>query len=137
MNKRKRVITNQKRELQSAGYEISAERAIRAHTNPQDETLDHIVAKTVAAKVCFESGFCVDSEVAIRDYQADILAYGLEDRRPFVIELETDCDEHTETTKVNQYVDYQTVHECYVIDLDSAPNAPDELFNHIKDKVGL
>jgi len=104
--------------------------------NGGSETLHHVVAKSVAAKVCIDAGYRVRSEVECINGEADILAFGLEDRRPIVIELERDFEIEVQQKKLEQY-NVGDVSEVWVIDLDEAPSHPDSLYEHIAEQVGL
>lgn len=135
-SKRTSEIYSQKNRLNHQGWNIDSVRS-SVEFNGGSETLHHRIAKTVAASVCIDSGYRVASECCTdQGDEADILAYGLEDRRPVVIELENGLTEDVETRKRKQY-SVGDVRECYIIDLDAAPSDPDDLYTHIAEQTGL
>lgn len=135
-DRRTKEIYRQKSRLEYQGWDIDGvENCVRF--NGGSETLYHVTAKCVAAKVCIDAGYRVASEVETDDgAEADILAYGLEDRRPIVIELENSLTDEVAELKREQY-DVGDVREIFVIDLDSAPSHPDSLYQHIGEQTGL
>ncbi len=135
-SKRQSEIYRQKSRLEYQGWDIGGVTS-SVEFNGGSETLHHRVAKTVAASVCIDAGYRVASEVETdQGDEADILAYGLEDRRPIVIELERDFDIEVQQKKLEQY-NVGDVAEVWVIDLDEAPSHPNSLYEHIAEQVGL
>ncbi len=137
MSKRQSTIYNQKNRLNHQGWNIEdTTNAVRF--NGGSETLHHVTSKCVAAKVAIDAGYRVASEVELDDGsgECDILAYGLEDRHPIVIELERDFDIEVQEKKLEQY-NVGDVAEVWVIDLDEAPSHPDSLYEHIAEQTGL
>ena len=138
MSKREQVIYEQYRELRTNGWGIT-DTGSYIKPNSGSESLPHLVAKTAAAKVCIDQGFTVASEVenAHNGKEADILAYGLEGRKPIAIELENSLDEETKDRKLRHY-HIQPVSEVYVIDLDEwTNNDPEWLYEYIQEVTGL
>ncbi len=135
MSKREQVIYKQFKRLNHQGWNIK-HKGNHVHFNGGSETTHHRVAKTVAASVCIDEGYRVASEVECPEGEADILAYGLEDRYPIVIELENDLSERVAKQKRRQY-DVGDIREIYIIDLDNAPDDPDKLYEHIQETTGL
>ncbi|ELY91439.1 hypothetical protein [Natrialba taiwanensis] len=135
MSKRTKTIYRQYQRLNHQGWEIDGvENCVKF--NGGSETTAHRVAKTVAASVCIDVGYRVRSEVECPSGDADILAFGLEDRRPIVVELENDLSEDVAERKREQY-NVGDVSEVWIIDLDNAPVMPDELYTHIAYETGL
>jgi len=134
-SKRQSEIYRQKNRLNHQGWNIEdTTNAVRF--NGGSETLHHVTSKCVAAKVAIDAGYRVQSEVECPNGEADILAFGLEDRYPIVIELERDFDIEVQQKKLEQY-NVGDVAEVWVIDLDEAPSHPDSLYEHIAEQVGL
>ena len=136
MSKRDKEIYTQYRELNRAGWEIPNTHEILCRGNGGSESLSHVVAKTVAAKVCINAGYRVSSEVENQQGEADILAYGHESRNPIVIELENGLTDEVKSKKLSQYL-VGPVREVYVIDLDDSPSDPESLAGHIQEVTGL
>jgi hypothetical protein len=136
MTKRQSEIYRQKNRLNHQGWNIEdTTNALRF--NGGSETLNHVTSKCVAAKVAIDAGYRVQSEVQTENGdECDILAFGLEDRRPVVIELENGLTEGVAERKRRQYT-IGDVRECYIIDLDNAPSHPDSLYEHIAEQTGL
>jgi len=135
-DKRTSEIYRQKSRLEYQGWDIGGVTS-SVEFNGGSETLHHRVAKTVAASVCIDAGYRVRSEVVTEaGDEADILAFGLEDRRPIVVELENSLTNEVAAIKREQYT-IGDVRETYIIDLDDAPSHPDSLYEHIAEQVGL
>lgn len=136
MSKRQSEIYRQKNRLNHQGWEIDGvENTI--HPNSGSESLHHLLAKSTAAKVCIDAGYRVASEVTTKNGdEADILAFGLEGRKPVVIEVENGLSEDVAQSKRRQY-NIGDISEVWIIDLDSAPSTPDALYEHIAEQTGL
>ena len=137
MSKREKTVYTEYRELNNSGWSIQNTNPVLCRSNGGSETLDHAVAKTVAGKVLENAGYRVQSEAPTKQgKEADILGFGHESRNPVVIELERSTSESVEEKKRKQYLK-GSVREVWVIDLDSAPSDPSELFDHISEVTGL
>ena len=138
MSKREKEIYKQYRELNNNGWHVPNTQEILCRANGGSETLKHRVAKTVAASFLCDVGYRVHSEVETDDgHEADVLGYGLEDRKPVVIELENGLTDSVKDRKLNQYLK-GPVSEVFVIDLDNwENNDPEWLYEYIKDVTGL
>jgi len=136
MTKQKQIRYKERRALQQSGFELDGVRTIRLHRNPVDETVEHVQAKAIAAKVCATEGYAVDSEVAIGQHVADIVAYGHETRKPVVVELSHRNDE--ESTESNLQAFHKgPVREVYTISVESLPTEPHEQAEAIRQELGL
>ena len=126
----------ERKALQARGYEIDGKRCIRMHTNPQDETLKHLIAKAVTAHVCANVGYFVDSEVSFGSRQIDVLAYGHEHRKPLVVELETNLtDEKRQANLKNYYTD--SLKDVYSLDVSELPDDIQHMSHSISEQLGL
>lgn len=132
MNKRQNDAWKQGKDLESAGYDIQGRRCVRMHKNPTDETLEHKLAKMSAAHVLVSEGYRVDSEVELSSGPvADLLAYGLEDRKPIVVELESNCTTSLKRENAEKYAK-GIVRDCMTIDLAELPSDDEERVEHIR-----
>lgn len=136
MSRRQSEIYKQKSRLEYQGWELKGtENCIRP--NSGSEKLSHLLAKSTAAKVAIDAGYRVQSEVVTKNGdECDILAFGLEGRKPIVIEVENDCTDETVQKKQEQYKT-PDIREVFVISLDEAPADPDELYEYIQEQTGL
>lgn len=136
MTARDHEVYNQYRALQDSGWRVE-NTASSVRFNDGSETLRHRVAKMVAASVCIDAGYRVRSEVETSaGNEADVLAFGLHDRRPIAIELENDVDAETVEGKLDAF-NVGPVREVFVADLDEAPEEPEALYDHIAAQTGL
>lgn len=136
-SKREHTQHTQLRELQSAGYDISDKRAVRLHTNPVDETDRHSHAKMACAKVLAEAGYFIDSEVTHDSgVIADLIAYGLDERNPIVVELESEYDEQVKQDNLSLY-QYGPIREVYTFDVQAFPKNIDPMKDKAKELLGL
>jgi len=137
MTKAKQERIEQYRELKRNGWQIEDS---SSYIKPNDgsESLSHLVAKSVAAKVCIDAGYTVASEVVnYNGKEADIVAYGHENRRPIVVELENGLTDETKDRKLRHY-HVAPVREVYVIDLGRFDVMDTrELYDHISEVTGL
>ena len=137
MSKREKTIYQQYRDLNNSGWQIPNTQEILCRANGGSESLKHRVAKTVAASVLVDAGYRTHSEVETdAGDEADVLGYGLADRKPVVIELENSLTQEVKSKKLSQYL-RGGVSEVWVIDLDNAPKDPSELYTHIQEVTGL
>jgi hypothetical protein len=118
-NKRQHDAWQEEQSLSDSGYMIEGRRCVRFHA--ADETLKHRTAKLASAHVLHEEGYRVESEVEQTDGPiADILAYGHEDRKPIVVELESDCTDSLKRENARRYT-VGIVRECFTIDVEELP----------------
>lgn len=143
MTKRDRVAIDQQRDLQRAGFQVDGKRRIRMHANPQGETVEHISAKAVAGHTLASVGYRVDSEVELDNGGkpsehpiADVLGYGLEDRKPVVVELDTECSPEVKRANLEKY-HVPPVSEVYTIDVTSLPDSIRGMREEIASELGL
>ncbi len=137
MSKSKRIRIEQYRELKRNGWQIE-DNSSYIKPNSGSEKLSHLVAKTVAAKVAIDAGYTVASEVEnYHGKEADILAYGHENRRPIVVELENGLTDETKDRKLRHY-HVAPVREVWLINLDEwENNNPAWLREYVKEVTGL
>jgi len=136
MNKQKQTRYKERRALKQSGFGVTESRTIRLHRNPVDETVEHVQAKAITAKVCATEGYAVDSEVAVGENVADIVAYGHESRKPIVVELSHRNDK--ESTESNLQAFHKgPIREVYTISVESLPTDPHEQAEAIRQELGL
>jgi hypothetical protein len=125
-------------QLNSAGFNMGQKRCVRLHSNPVDERLAHFHAKAACAKVCAEAGYFIDSEIEHEPTGniADLIAYGIEDRMPIVIELESIADENTSAENLDKY-HHGPIREVYTLEVDNFGTEITEMHDHAKSQLGL
>lgn len=143
MTKRDRLAIEQKRELQRAGFDIQGKRRVRFHANAELETTRHFMAKAVAGHTLAAVGYRVDSEVELEKGSkpsehpiADIIGYGLEDRQPVVVELDTECDSGVKRENLRTYM-ADPISEVYTVDVTSLPSDVQGMREDIAGVLGL
>ena len=135
MTKRQELAVRQANELRSAGYDISARRAIRMHHG--EETKEHLHCKTAVAHILAGVGYRVDSEVEHESgVIADVIGYGLEDRHPVVVELESDYSTQLKRENIDKYR-YDPIYEVFTFDVTQLPTEIDTLHSQISKRMGL
>lgn len=127
MTKRDRIAVQQQRELERAGFQIDGKRRIRMHANAELETTHHFMAKAVAGHTLASVGYRVDSEVTLEKGSkpsehpiADIIGYGLEERQPIVVELDTECSPEVKRSNLEKY-HVPPISEVYTVDVTELP----------------
>jgi hypothetical protein len=110
------------RRLKDAGWQVDKTPAVRFNAGGSAETVGHIVAKTLTAKVCLQNGYMIDTEVEHPNYgEIDVLAYAPQ-KLNFAVELETEPDEETIQDKIDRYVHgTEPIDDCCVVDVSSLP----------------
>ena len=134
MNTREKRITDLKA-LQSRGYQIEKADSIKPNTG--SETDKHLHAKAACARVLWNNGFRVSTEVKHeKGHILDVLGYGAPGRYPIGIELETGLDEQTATSyRELYYVD--CMREIYCVDVSSLSWDCREMATQIAKTLGL
>ena len=124
--------------LKRAGWSVEGKRCIRLHSNPVDETIAHAHAKTAVAKVLAEAGYCVDSEVEHEHTGnvADIVGFGLEGRKPIVVELESEYSDELKQRNLKKY-QHGPVAEVWTLPVDEFGNNIEHMQTYAKAKLGL
>lgn len=113
MNARQQIINAQKRELQNAGYDLASRPGIRF--NHGSETAAHFLSKALTGWLLHTHGYVVDSEIEMDGYVCDLIAYGLEDRRPVLVEIETESQDGIWELKWDKLGSGE-IRELYVLD---------------------
>jgi len=131
MNKRDRLLSNQLVALKENGWVVNQEDAVRF--NEGSETLAHLHAKTVTAKVLKDQGYRVDTEVVMPNGEVDVLGYSEQDM--IVVECESNPDSNTFSSKLNRYVHDQPPREMFWIDVDAIPGNIGEAYQHITEEI--
>ena len=136
-SKRTHIQYKDAKALKSAGWRVEGKRCIRLHTNPQDETIAHAHAKASVGKVLAEAGYCVDSEVEHESgCVADIVAFGLEGRKPIVVELESEYSDELKQRNLKKY-QHGPVAEVWTLPVDEFGNNIEHMQTYAKAKLGL
>jgi len=116
------------RKLKDSGWQVSKHPAVRFNASGESETIGHFVSKAIAAKLCLQNGYMIDTEVVSEHGygEIDLICYS-PDRITMAVELETNPDEDTKQDKLERYVKSNNVIE------DMQMIAVDELPNHLLD----
>jgi hypothetical protein len=124
MTKRQQSELSQRRELQSAGWDVNQKDSVAF--NSGSETQRHAFCKLAVAWVLKERGYRIDSEVTMDNGEVDILAYGREDGDIIAVECETSPTKEVVRDKIDRYVSGQPVRECFVLTVNDMPNTIQE-----------
>lgn len=116
----KNEFISEYRVLKRSGWDVSKTPAIRF--NGGSESLGHVVAKTVSAKLYQEHGWQTDTEVSHDEYgEIDVLAYA-PDKLTYAVELENDITEDTKQDKLQRYVESNVViDDMQIIEVGELP----------------
>ncbi len=126
------------RRLKDAGWQVSKEPAVRFNAGGESETVGHIVAKTVAAKVLLQNGWMVDTEVEHPEHgEIDVLCYA-EDKINYAVELQTECSDAIKQDKLDRYVhSNDVIEDMQMIDVGSLPAHCLDMRDRIITELGL
>jgi len=137
MTKRQEQYLAWRKELDKCGWDVSKVDSVQF--NSGSETLHHLLAKTATAYILKQNGYRVDSEVEHPERgTVDICSVPcVEDRKPFVVELEHSPTQATIEDKLQRYYHGTPFAECYVINLNRVPMQSLEMVDHIAGELGL
>jgi len=124
------------RRLKDSGWDVSKEPAVRF--NSGSESIGHIVAKTVSAKVLIQNGWMVDTEVEHpQNGEIDVLAYA-PDKINYAVELENEPTEDIKQDKLERYVySNEGIEDMQMIDVGSLPAHCLDMRDRIITELGL
>jgi len=131
MSKRDRMLHGQLKELKEHGWVVDQTDSIKF--NSGSETLAHLHAKTVAAKVLKDQGYRVDTEVVMPAGEVDVLGYSEQDI--IVVECESKPNSNTFSSKLNRYIHGQPPRDMFWIDVNHVPGNIGEAYDHITDEL--
>jgi len=125
------------RELKDYGVEVRKENSVRFNAGGTAETVPHITAKTLAAKVLLVNGYRVDSETQCKNGEIDILGWGHPDRLTYAVEVETGLTQEVKESKIDRYVKQTPIDDIQFIECNNLPLDMVECYQHIADTLGL
>lgn len=109
-----REMVAEYRRLKQAGWDVDKTQSVKF--NGGSESLAHMVCKLLAADVCRDVGYRVDTEVEGPHGEIDVLAYHPK-RLTYCIEIETNASDDVIQDKKQRYVDSnQVIDEIWVLD---------------------
>lgn len=124
------------RALKDAGWNVQKNNQVRF--NGGSESVDHSVAKMLAAHAGKEAGYRVSSEVPHPERgEIDVLLYGCDARISLAVECENDVQDDVVEDKVSRYVRGTPIDDIAVISLDSLSENIPEAYEEIKRVLGL
>lgn len=125
------------RELKDYSVEVDTVNSVEFNAGGSAETVPHVVAKTLAAKVLLINGYRVNSEVSVREGDIDILAWGHPDRMSYAVEIETGVLPEVKESKIDRYVTQTPIDDLLIIEANDLPMDMTECYAHIADCLGL
>jgi len=133
-DKRKLDDWNARKELERAGWDVSKEDAVKF--NSGSETLAHASLKlTVAWYLKQECGYRIDTEVEMSNGEVDVLAWTAGDI--IVVECETSPTEAVVSDKIARYVENEPPRECWVLNVNDAPEERSTCYRWVSEELGL
>lgn len=136
MTKREQTIYKQTRTLQTAGYNLQGHSHIKPNTGSEKEKT--LFAKTACFIVLQNADYVVESEIKYTRTNGvcDLLAYGLADRRPIVVEIESENNSDLKLENVELYGS-DHIREVYTFFLDTTPTNPYDMIDYFTVELGL
>jgi len=125
------------RELKDYSVEVDTVNSVEFNAGGTAETVPHIVAKTLAAKVLLTNGYRVNSEVSVPEGDIDILAWGHPDRMSYAVEIETGVVPEVKESKRERYVDQTPINDLLIVEANNLPMDMVECYAHIATELGL
>jgi hypothetical protein len=124
------------RALKDAGWQVTKTNQVRF--NGGSETVEHSVAKMLAAHAGKEAGYRVSSEVEHDTRgEIDVLLFGCDSRISLAVECENDVQDDVVEDKVDRYVRGTPIDDIAVIAVDELPENIPEAYEEIKTVLGL
>lgn len=124
------------RDLKRAGWDVSKSPSI--NLNGGSESVAHLVAKTVTAKVLQDNGWQTDTEVTHDEHgEIDVLAYAPH-KLTYAVELENDITEETKQDKLERYVESNVViDDMQIIEVGELPANVLDMRDRIISELGF
>jgi hypothetical protein len=134
MSKRKFNDWNARKELDEAGWDVSKTDSVKF--NSGSETLSHANLKlTVAWYLKQECGYRIDTEVEMGSGEVDVLAWRESDI--IVVECETSPTDAVVSDKIKRYVHDEPPRECFVLNVNDAPEERSTCYRWVQEELGL
>ncbi|WLW38126.1 hypothetical protein [Halorubrum tailed virus BLv36] len=133
-DKRKFNDWNARKELEKSGWDVSKQDCVKF--NSGSETLAHANLKlTVAWYLKQECGYRIDTEVEMPEGEVDVLAWKGSDI--IIVECETSPTQAVVSDKISRYVENQPPRECWVLNVNDAPEERSTCYKWVSEEIGL
>jgi len=138
MKKHQKVELEQRKQLQSDGWDVNLEQSIKSNDGFVHETEQHLIAKIFAAKHLSSLGYRINSEVVHEDGHAeiDILAYGHAQRLTYAVEIETNPDDDVLESKRKKYLT-ENIDDMLTVDCRGMPMNMIDAQRYIQDELNV
>ena len=122
MKKQQKIELEQRKQLQSDGWNVNLEQSIKSNDGFVNETELHLIAKIFSAKHLSSLGYRINSEVVHEDGHAeiDLLAYACAERLTYAVEIETNPDDKVLASKREKYLT-EHIDDMLMIDCRGMP----------------
>lgn len=123
------------RELKDYSVEVSKHN----HTehNSGSETVPHLVAKTLVARVGVVNGYRVSSEVSVPEGSIDCVLWGHPDRLTYAVECETGLLPEVKESKVDRYVKQTPIDDIQFIEVNDLPMNMLKGYAYVANELGF
>jgi len=138
MKKQQKVELEQRKQLQSDGWDVELEQSIKSNDGFVHETEQHLIDKIVVAKHMSSLGYRINTEVVQKDGHAeiDILAYGHAQRLTYAVEIETNTDDDVLESKRKKYLT-ENVDDMLTVDCRGMPMNMIDAQRYIQDELNV
>jgi len=132
-DKRKWNDWNTRKELSREGWEVAKQDSIKF--NSGSETLAHADLKLVVSWYLKQQGYRIDTEVEMSNGEVDVLAWTAEDI--IVVECESSPTQSVVSDKIARYVENEPPRECWVLNVNDAPQELHNRYKWVAEELGL
>jgi hypothetical protein len=138
MNKTEKIELEQRKALQTDGWQVEKKQSIESNDGFVNEQEIHLLGKIFSAKFLASLGYRINSEVRHERGHAeiDILAYGLRERLTYAVEIETSPKEKVIESKQEKYLT-EHVDDMLVVDMSKMPMNMLDAQEYVHDQLGL
>jgi len=134
MNKRQKDDYETRKTLERNGWKVQKQDAVKF--NGGTENLPHATLKLISAwYLKQECGYRIDTEVEMSNGEVDVLAWTAEDI--IVVECETSPTEAVVSDKIARYVKDEPPRECWVLNVNDAPEERSTCYRWVSEELGL
>ena len=138
MKKQQKIELEQRKQLQSDGWDVNLEQSIKSNDGFVNETELHLIAKIFSAKHLSSLGYRINSEVTHEDGHAeiDILAYGHAQRLTYAVEIETKPDDDVLECNHEKYLT-ENIDDMLTVDCRGMPMNMIDAQRYIQDELNV
>jgi len=138
MKKQQKIELEQRKQLQSDGWDVNLEQSIKSNDGFVHETELHLIAKVFSAKHLSSLGYRINSEVVHEDGHAeiDLIAYAHAERLTYAVEIETNPDDDVLESKREKYLT-ESIDDMLVVDCRGMPMNMIDAQRYVQDELNV